>query len=225
MDTEKETSSKSPPYLAYATFKNFLSSVGKGVIPKVVNKHLIVGQSGSNQTYILSALKFFGLIDANGIPQSEFQTLVKAEGDERKRVWKAIFTKGYASLIHDLDLADATPGLLNQRYADQGLTGATLRKCHSFFISAAEDAGISLAPGLKPTRGAKVGRPRKARSGKQNGNGGDDLPQQQTTGPKTMQEILLAKFPEFNPEWDAELQVKWFAGFEKLMAASLDDPK
>jgi len=222
MESQTGTQIKSPPYLSYATLRNFLSSLGQGVIPKVVNKHLMVGQSGSNQSYLLSALRFFDLIDSAGAPQAELQTLVKAEGEERKQIWKGIFQKAYAPLIHDLDLANATPGLLNQRYADQGLTGATLRKCHSFFIAAAEDAGMALAPGLKPTRGAKVGgRPRKARGIKPNENGGDYQTQQPVV-PKTMREMLLAKFPEFDPNWPDPLKTKWFEGFERLMKAAED---
>ena len=30
-------------------------------------------------------------------------------------------------------------------------------------------------------------------------------------------ELLLAKFPDFNPEWPDEVKAKWFDAFEKLM--------
>lgn len=31
-------------------------------------------------------------------------------------------------------------------------------------------------------------------------------------------ELLVAKFPEFNPAWPPELQIKWFEAYEKLLA-------
>jgi hypothetical protein len=31
---------------------------------------------------------------------------------------------------------------------------------------------------------------------------------------------LLAKFPDFDPEWDATLQKKWFESFENLMKSA-----
>lgn len=31
-------------------------------------------------------------------------------------------------------------------------------------------------------------------------------------------ELLVAKFPEFSPEWPPELQIKWFEAYEKLLA-------
>jgi hypothetical protein len=38
-----------------------------------------------------------------------------------------------------------------------------------------------------------------------------------------MREMLLEKFPAFNPEWSEEIQAKWFAGFEKLMRSTGED--
>jgi hypothetical protein len=37
-----------------------------------------------------------------------------------------------------------------------------------------------------------------------------------------MREMLLAKFPEFDPNWPDPLKTKWFEGFERLMKAAED---
>jgi hypothetical protein len=39
--------------------------------------------------------------------------------------------------------------MLHEKFAEQDLTGETIRKCHSFYAAAAEDAGIDLPPQLK----------------------------------------------------------------------------
>jgi hypothetical protein len=131
------------------------------------------------QSYIWSALRFFGLIDEGKAPTDDLKALAKAEGEERKRIWKEIFDRAFDPIIGDLDLPTATLGMLHEKFADQGLTGETVRKCHSFYAAAAEDAGIVLPPQLKPnTRGGSAG-PRKARkktaAGKAAGEPEDDF--------------------------------------------------
>jgi hypothetical protein len=38
-------------------------------------------------------------------------------------------------------------------------------------------------------------------------------------GSRQLGHVLIDKFPNFDPTWPAEVQVKWFAGFERLMDA------
>jgi hypothetical protein len=152
-----------PPYLSYTTFKNFLGSLKNGVIPARIDKTLMVGQSGATQSYLMAALRFFKLIDATGAPEPELKTLITSEGEERKDVWKERFETGYKPVIGDLNLETATVGMLHEKFSALSLASDTVKKCHSFFAAAAEDAGVALAPQLKPnTRGASTGR----RSGK-----------------------------------------------------------
>src|ERR1051326_5692776 len=159
-----------PPYLAYTTFKNFIASLNKnGIIPSRIDKTLMPGQSGATQSYLMGALRFFGLIDMLGAPEADLQTLAKGDENERKKVWKEIYERAYSPIIGDLDLARATLGMLNEKFAEQGYQGDTLRKSLSFFAAAAEDAGVVLAPQLKPkSRGGSSGprRPRKKGNGK-----------------------------------------------------------
>ena len=89
--------------------------------------------------------------------------MAKAEGEERKKIWKEIFDRAFAPIIGDLDLPTATLGMLHEKFAEQGLTGETIRKCHSFYAAAAEDAGIVLPPQLKANTRGGGGGPRKQR--------------------------------------------------------------
>ena len=36
---------------------------------------------------------------------------------------------------------------------------------------------------------------------------------------QTLGHVLIDKFPNFDPTWPAEVQLKWFDGFERLMEA------
>lgn len=157
-----------PPYVAYTTFKNFLTSLRKnGVVPSRIDKSLMPGHSGSTQSYLINALRFFGLIDKGGTPTGDLQLILAAEPDEKKKIWHRLFNAAYAPILGDLDLSRATLGMLNEKFSQQGLTGDTIRKCESLMAAIAEDAGIPLAPQLKPnTRPSGSRRPRKQ---KQNG--------------------------------------------------------
>jgi hypothetical protein len=139
-----------PPYLPYTTFKNVITNLNKnGIIPARIDKTVLAGQSGGMQSYIWAALRFFDLMDEGKAPTEELKSLVRAEGDERKKIWKRIFDRAYRPIIGDFDLATATLGMLHDKFAEQDLRGETVRKCHSFYAAAAEDAGIDLPPQLK----------------------------------------------------------------------------
>jgi hypothetical protein len=170
----EDNQTKPPPYLSYTTFKNFLASLKNGVIPARIDKTLMVGQSGATQSYLMSSLRFFDLINANGAPQPELKSLVMSEGDERQKIWRPIFEKGFKPIIGDLNLETATVGMLHEKFSDQGLAGQTVKKCHSFFAAAAKEAGVPLAPQLEPnTRGSGGGGRRRKKTPPAKPSGGD----------------------------------------------------
>ena len=75
---------------------------------------------------------------------------------------------------------------------------------------------------------AKPSGPRKSRKNRNGGLLGEPSPAELPAIPpmrpqKTMREMLLEKFPEFDPEWSEEIQAKWFTGFEKLMKSTGED--
>src|SRR5260370_28706148 len=49
--------------------------------------------------------------------------------------------------------------MINNKFKEQDVGGKTVRKCHSFYAAAAEDAGIDLPPQLKANTRQR-GRPR-----------------------------------------------------------------
>ena len=127
MKNESGTTNK-PPYLPYSTFKNFLASLKAGAIPSRIDKSLLDRYSGSVQSWLISALKFFGFTDESGKPLPALESFIESEEQDRKKIWREIFDKSYASLIDGLDLSRATPGELSERFTAQGLSGETIGK-------------------------------------------------------------------------------------------------
>lgn len=167
-----EESKIKPPYVSYGTFKNFLGSIKELIPARIDPTHpFMVGQSGSAQSFLMSALRFFGLVDGK-TPTPCLKQLAQSSDEDRKGIWKAIFTEAYAPIIGDVDLTTATAGMLHEKFREQDLTGETVNKCFSFFVAGAQDAGIPLAKHLEPgARGGgngtrKARRPRAANTGK-----------------------------------------------------------
>jgi len=215
-----------PPYVGYTTFKNFIGSVKELIPARIDPTHpFMQGQSGSAQSFLMVALRFFGLIDGK-IPTPELKRLAQSEGDQRKEIWKAMFVKAYAPIIEGIDLTNATAGMLHEKFREQGLTGETVNKCFSFFVAGAEEAGIPIAKHLAP--GVKTGgngSSRKTRKPKNQGvNDAPSVPAA-SAQPQDMKAMLLAKFPEFDPAWPEDLKKQWFDGYGTLLKASIEMPK
>src|SRR5438067_957959 len=90
---------RKPPYLPYTTFKNFLASLKAGAIPSRIDKSLLDRYSGSMRSWLISALKFFGFTDDYGKPLPALESFIESEEQDRKKIWREIFDKSYASLI------------------------------------------------------------------------------------------------------------------------------
>jgi hypothetical protein len=216
-----------PPYLSYRTFRTFTDSLRQG-IPARVDRTLMRNLSGQIQTQLLAALRYLQLIQGEDIPTDKMARLVIAEGKEREAALRAIIESAYPFFAEpNFNLAGTTPGQLDNYFKAQGASGDTTRKCVAFFLQAVEDAGMSTSPYL-----------RKARQGESNGGRGRKAPpavraktRTATTPPATTQppaeqppatisweQMLLSKFPSFDPEWPDDVKSKWFDAFDKLMA-------
>lgn len=207
------------PYISYATFKNFLERLRGQVTPERIDKSLMSTFSGAVQNQLISTLRFFDLIDANDIPRPNMLKATSLEGKELAFFWHELLTSSYPFIFNNgMDLKRATQNSLFECFTKLGFRSDTARKSMTFFIAAAESAGVELSPFLKKPRGPKVGvrRTRKPSivekqisSTQIDSHGG----QQQATHV----DPWLSKFPNFDPSWPDELKAKWFEGFKNLM--------
>lgn len=215
-----------PPYLPYKTFKNFLEGL-RVAMPARIDRSIMGSMSGGAQKLLIAALKFLALTTAHDAPTEKLTRLVNSEGQEWQKVFRDILTSGYAFVFKDgFDLMRSTPRHLDEQFETTGISGDTVRKCVAFFIAAAKDADIKLSPHItKAKRGPrsannKPKRPSVATSTETARPGGapDDTPS--PAGQLGWSQMLLSKFPTFDPAWSPDVQAKWFDSFGKLMKAN-----
>jgi hypothetical protein len=141
----------------------------------------------------------------------------------------SLLQEEYAPLF-GLDLGTATASHFDETFRKSfpGSADSVFQKSIAFFLGAAKDGGIIISDrvmhGRKPrtptsgspgrARKPKIEKPAKRGAATEEANGQVDENDQ----PDGWQDRLIAKFPEFKPEWEPAVQAKWFEAFEKLMA-------
>lgn len=217
-----------PPYVPYKTFRNFIEGLHVAM-PARIDRSIMVSLSGAIQSQLLNALKYLKLTGHTDAPTDKLARLVNSEGAEKQKVLRDILHAGYPFIFRDgFELERATPRHLAEQFDDVGATGDTVRKCIAFFIAISKDAGIPLSPHIK----SKPRGPRQTSQRIRRMNG--EISSRQTneydesaTRPESIgwTQLLLSKFPSFDPAWSPEVQAKWFDSFGKLMKAVPQDEK
>jgi Family of unknown function (DUF5343) len=205
-----------PPYLAHKTFINFVNGLKQG-IPSRIDKSIMQSLSGATQGQLIATLHFFDLIDVDGKPKDLFSALVKSEGADRQRIFSEMVGRSYRFVFTDsLDLERATRKQLEERFAAQGIRGETLRKAFGLFLALAEDGGMRLSPHVKtPRPRIPLGIRRRTLATNQKKRIGD------SQSNLAWSQLLLAKFPSFDPDWSEGVKTRWFESFEELMRRAI----
>jgi Family of unknown function (DUF5343) len=230
MADEQEARQPTPPYIPYKTFKNFLAGLKPG-IPSRIDRSVMNTYSGATQSQITQALRYFGMIDAAGHPTDKLGQMVHSDGAERQKQLKALATTGYPMIFSNdkFDISKATTAQLAEQFAKMA-SGETVRKCINFLLPLLKEAGVTVSPHIKGapkrTNGTKTKKPKPAgaapaapaaattATGVGNAAGTSTATATPVMGWK---ELLLSKFPSFDPGWPDEVKAKWFESFEKLM--------
>jgi hypothetical protein len=149
---------RKPPYGGFGAFHSFIERLGRSGVPAVIDRHFI-GGSGTNQSQLSGALTFLHLIDEESKPTRELHDLAEKE-DERPAVYRQILERHYEGA---LALGPrATQNQLDQWFRQLGVSGETIRKAESFFLSMAKMANVETSPHFKPTRSATTTTRRRA---------------------------------------------------------------
>lgn len=224
-DKDKKTL---PPYVSYRTFRNFVDGLQLGMPSRIDRSYWGDKLSGSNGTQLITALRFLGLLDSDGIPQTRLKQLVSARGTQKAEILKQVAYTAFSFLAGRLlDPQTATYAQLEEAfYNNYQVTGDVARKCIKFFLNLESDAGIILSPFIvKKSKTIHADSVRK-RTVKRESNGTkrnsvtslaiDSVPTQ-----TTWYEMVLAKFPTFDPTWSDEIKLKWFEAFDALLKRGL----
>lgn len=170
--------------------------------------------SGSSGIQLMTALKVLELIDDDGRPGPELERLVKADGDERRGVLSTLLRRHYRP-VFELDLARATRAQFREAFRGFGARDGVLAKCEAFFIQAAQDAGMELSSYI--LQGRHLSRRASARVRPPPAERAVAQPSAPGATPATsVAEMVLQKYPDFDPAWDAAVQEKWLEGMSRL---------
>jgi hypothetical protein len=155
-----------PAFTSYRPLTGFLNQFREdGHIPLRVDKSHLPKASGSVILGHLHALKYLKLIDDAGKPLPLFERFVMASDAERGPILSEVLRNAYPWLFNDpeFDLARASSKQVEEKFRAQEITGSTVIRAISFFLSAAKDAGIKTSPGLKaPPQPQRNGAAKKA---------------------------------------------------------------
>ena len=212
----EDTDKLLPPYVPYRTFSTFIEGLKVGV-PARVDRSVMKTLSGANQSWLMGALKYLKLIADDGIPTDRLRQLVSSEGADRQKRLQDVARTAYAFLFRDgFHLQTATPRQLDEAFTKAGPSGDTVRRCVTFFVALAKDAGLPLSPHIEKSSRATRAMPRRRRT---NGNTAAEIQEQpiRTEVAKPLTELLLDKFPAFDTAWPDEVKAKWFTAFGDLM--------
>jgi len=226
LDKEKK---RLPPYVSYRTFHNFLDSLQLSGIPARIDRSYWGDRlSGTTGTQLTSALRFLNLADANGVPTNRLRMLVAARGPQKTELLRQMTYEAFAPLMKaGLDPQNATYSQLEEIFHNNfDLSGDVSRKCIKFFIMLAGDAGINLSPFITKrlksprtgitTRSAKKTLLRTSRNAIVP-KSSEEIPDQLLS----WEQLVLSKFPTFDPAWSDEIKLKWFEAFGALLKQGL----
>jgi len=155
--SEQARSVKTPPYTSYRTFKTFIHDLREHGVPSRVDRSVLTRFSGVVGTQLMHALRFLGLIEDHGRPTQRLKELVDADGEGH---WPEklleLLRQEYAPMFA-IDLETATPSHFNEAFRKAyPAADAVVQKCVTFFLYAANDAGVKIS--------ARVLKGRKPRS-------------------------------------------------------------
>lgn len=226
-----------PPYISYRTFHNFIDRLQEGIPARIDRSYWSDRLSGSTGTQLMSALRFLGLIDGSGTPTSRLRLLASARDAQRTEILNQIANERFSFLLKGtFDFQSSTYAQLKEAFHNEfELTDGVSRKCVKFFVELANTAGIPLSPfiakrlrSIRSSIGTRtVVRRREAKT-----NRNVIVPQDSgITGDSGVpaevpwNEMVLAKFPTFDPKWTDEVKLKWFEAFDKLLERDLPKSK
>ncbi len=137
------------PYVAFKSFCSAIQSLRIHGLPPTLNRTAWENRSGAEQSQILGALTFLGLINDKGETQETLKQLVGlAEDSEAERQFYSTLLRARYDSVFKLDLQNETPRQLEDAVGEYGVTGKVRDRAVRFFLKAAVYAKIPLSSRL-----------------------------------------------------------------------------
>ncbi len=191
---------------------------GKSGSPLTPAKLAALGVAEGNAVRVQRSLYFLGLIDEEGNLTEGATRLRKAASGEYAEALAEIIRDKYAPIIEMYDPATATGLDLNnafRQYEPAGQKDNMIR----LYTALCQEAG------LMPTTEKKRGRPLGSKASDGSAKLQKNREQARTNGTThqnhpppapSIVNLLVSKFPDFNPEWESAVQERWFQAFSRL---------
>jgi Family of unknown function (DUF5343) len=209
--SEQAKSTRTPPYTSYRTFKTFIEDLRERGVPSRIDRSVLTRFSGVVGSQLMHALRFLGLIEDHGRPTQRLKELVNAHGAGH---WPEklleLLRKEYAPMFA-IDLETATPSHFNEAFRKAfPAADAVVQKCVTFFLYAANDAGVTISgrvlKGRKPRSPTPRSKHASAHAPSREFEAGTERPQPDTSrieGKKPSEILLMHLDPN---EMDEEQQ-------------------
>lgn len=230
-----DASLKSPPYVPFGTFKNFVRSLGSKAMPSKIDRSLMQSMSGGSQAGILAALRFLQLTDPDGRPSDDLKALAKSSDLEWPEMFGKTVRRGYSAMLAgELDLTSSTAAQLDDAFRTIfDIKGSTVDKAAMFFIAACKDAGVPLSEHVlsRRTRQASANARKKTTKKSPEPDVVPNAPSPAVEIPEVMSAPvdyrgrLIEKLPQLDPTWPPEVIQSWLASFQIIAEAIDERPK
>ncbi|MYZ50327.1 DUF5343 domain-containing protein [Propylenella binzhouense] len=147
---EARLSARTPPYVSFRTTLTVLEDLKTVGVPPRIDRSVLSRFSGGVGSQILMALKALGLIEDDGTPTPALLRLVEAYGTPGfKGELQSVLNRAYP-FLSSLDLTTATPSMFAEAFKNAvDAKEDVLRKCRTFYLHAAKEAGIEIGARLE----------------------------------------------------------------------------
>ncbi len=145
-----------PPYVPFQTFLGFIGKLSKTALPPAIDASLMTSMSGATQSHLRVALRFLGMIQGPGIVTDRLRAVVKAHGTSTwpEALGNAI-SEAYGEILAGVDLDSGTIAQLKEAFRTRGKAeNQVLDKAVRFYLSAMQEAKLTISPHFEPRRGA-----------------------------------------------------------------------
>ena len=159
---DRARSSGTPPYTSYRTFKTFIEDMREHGVPSRIDRSVLTRFSGVVGSQLMHALRFLGLIEDDGRPTPRLSELIRAHGAGRwPEAFVEVLREEYGPMFA-IDLEAATPSHFNEAFRKAfPAADAVVQKCVTFFLYAANDAGVKVSARVLKGRKPRSLTPRK----------------------------------------------------------------
>lgn len=152
---------RTPPYVAFKTFGTLIEDLNEHGIPSVIDRSVLRRFSGGVGSQLISALKALRLIDESNRPTPQLPLLVQAHGTDGYKDAVATVLRDAYPYLANLDLTTATPTQFADAFRVTGAKEDVLRKSRTFYLHAAQFAGVPIGSRLTSGSAPRTTAPRR----------------------------------------------------------------